>query len=655
MRNYSFPTCLLLYGFSVTALVLALLIYDSRSSYPTPTGRLTQLTGMGPVNQAFAQAAREFQVPSELLKAICYLEGRLSNNGGSPSKDNGYGCMHLIQNTHSDQLGSAASTLGVSTAQLRLDMPTNIRGGAALLRTEALRLSPSHSLPDSLSGWYGALAAYSHASTRATALMYAGAVFTLLSQGFTAQAEDGEIVILLPQPNHPDVLSAAAVEGSSPLPAGCKQDQNVDYPRAVDCLVDAQSYNCNQTPQKAPCTFEDAQRPTDYAIDQIVIHDIEGTAQSSLSVFRNVKTSASAHYIVDSDGTIYQVVREKDIAYHAGNYWYNQHSIGIEHSGMDATGYRWYNASEYLASAQLVAYLLKKYHLPLSHERIVSHGTIPSPSAASLPNHVDPGPYWLWDYYIKLIHDQGVSYPSEAAAPVFMLHPASDRHPLGLQGRESSANFSFFSLYDGPSTASSHVAQADITDVRGNVEPDISYYYLARVVDPVNHSTILYKIWYGVVDHPTLKKRFAHAHQLWLAVPRGGAVRGTGTAIVLHAPYNGQPILIYGQPTSGNSYVLGDAPTGAVFSSAYTVTEDAPPAPTPNDPGTPTGNQDNPGDPSNPGDNGNQFIGASGVVIPSARGRHSAEPGSLWYEINYNHRQAWVPASEVSLLQADSH
>ena len=612
------------------------------------------------MNQAFEEAAQEFQVPASLLKAICYMEGRLSDNDGHPSVDNGYGCMHLIQNSHGDLLGRVARELKVSTDRLKLDLPANIRGGADLLRDAALQFSRSHSLPANLDGWYGAVATYSHAATRATALMYADAVYTVLAQGFSARTDDGEIITLSPQRVQPNAFSATGVKGIGALPSGCTQDQSVDYPQAVDCIVPAQTFDCNQTPQKAPCNFESTQRPADFTIDQIVIHDIEGTAQESLSVFQNVKNISSVHYIVDSDGTVYQIVHEKDIAYHAGNYWYNEHSIGIEHAGVDATGYRWYNASEYLASAKLVAYLLKKYNLPLNHEQIVSHGTIPSPSSTSRPNHVDPGPYWLWDYYLHLIHEQGVPYPDRAASgAIFTLHPYSARRPLGTRGQETSDNFNFFYLYNGPSTDSGRIPQQgnghDIADVSGCVEPDVSYYYLDKVADPAGSGDIMYKIWYGVVDHPARGSRFAHARLAWLAVPRSSVGHGQGVPLVLHTDSSGQPPQVYGQPTTGSSYILGDAPVGAVFVSTYTVTEDKSSDTTgnQNNPGNPgdntSGNQDNAGDPGDMNDLGNlNLMGANSVTHPQSRGGKTDGAGSLWYEINYNHRQAWVPASEVA-------
>jgi N-acetyl-anhydromuramyl-L-alanine amidase AmpD len=583
----------------------------ARPSLAPPAGRA------GEVNQAFDQASAQFHVPEALLKAICYIEGRLSNNEGAPSMDDGFGCMHLIKNTQSDLLDRAAGALGVSAARLKLDMPENIRAGALLLHDYALRLSRTHRLPTTLGAWYGAVAAYSNATTRSTALMYAEAVYALLSQGFRAPADDDETVTLTPQAVQPDLATAASVQGSGRLPAGCKADGQVDFPGAIDCVLPAATFDCNLTPTTA-CNFTGSDRPTtctiEYSarknvvtrpckIDQIVIHDIEGTALSALNTFQNPQSRASAQYVIESNGTIYQVVREKDIAYHAGNFWYNQHTIGIEHTGFDANGFRWYNATEYLASARLTAYLLQKYNLPLDRAHLASHAMVPAPSAGQF-NHVDPGPYWLWDYYFTLIHQQGIAFPDAASVPnIFLLHPHSDRRPLGKHGRETRANFSFFYLYTGPSTATRRVARqgrsSDPSDITDNVEPGVSYYCLAKVADPAGSGATMYKIWYGVQERTHARSDLlTHAHTLWLAVPRGAASSGQGSALILRSSDGKKAPQIYSQPVSDPQDVIGDAPAGAIFVSVATVSEDG------------------------------------------------AE--TLWYQINYNHRQGWVPASEVA-------
>jgi hypothetical protein len=404
------------------------------------------------------------------------------------------------------------------------------------------------------------------------------------------------------------------------LPAGCKDDGHVDYPGAIDCVVTpAAIYDCNVPTSPNDCNYTSSDRPESCTIqtttiqpcniDQIVIHDTEGSLASALSVFQCPGTGsltcdqASVHYIVDHDGTVYQIIREKDIAYHAGNFWYNTHSIGIEHVGVDATGYQWYNSEQYEASAKLTAYLLQKYHLPLDRSHVVSHGTVPSPTLAASPNHVDPGAYWLWDYYFHLISKQGVAYSAATPAHTITLHPITDQYPLGPDGTETQAQYNFFDLYTGPSTASGLIPGADTTDptdVTYNVEVGISYYYLAKVQDPAGSGDTLYEIWYGENDQLTAStpSSFADAKLVWLAVPPGDGVEGkvstssTPTSVTIASGLN-----IYGRPVSSSTYIIGGAPAGSIFTTGYSLIED--------------------------------------------------NSTTLWYEINYNHRQAWVPASEV--------
>ncbi|MGH2507492.1 MAG: N-acetylmuramoyl-L-alanine amidase [Ktedonobacteraceae bacterium] len=595
------------------ALICSLLLI-SLSSLNTPSVSAASLSA----NDAFSQAASASGVPVSILKGLCYMEGRLSMHGGSPSIDNGFGCMHLVKNAHADTLDQAAQLLQVSVDQLKSDLTTNIRGGAAVLQAEAVQLSSTNSLPTSLADWYGEIANYSHATLHATALMYADAFYKLLQTGFQAQTDSGELVTLAAQVVTPDRATATNFATSSTLPSGCSADPTGDYPAAVNCILDPKIFDC--TPPQAvfpPCSYEertDAGFPL--SVNFVVIHDTEGSLQSALNVFQDAdpKTSrgALANYIVDSDGTVYQMVPDVDFTYNVGNYWANQHAVGIEHVGFDATGFQWYNASQYLGSAKLVAYLLKKFNLPLDRSSVVAHGTVPSPSAKEI-NHVDPGPYWMWDYYFKLIHEQGVPYPDlEHTEHTFEVHTPTH---LSEGGVESPANYNFFYLYNGPSTASGLIPQAgngtDMTDETDNIEADISYFYVAKTQDQAGTGDTMYEIWYGEDDHvhdpaqPADTLYFADAKLAWLAVPRETHVtEGFGTLVTLKQS-NSTVADVFGDPITQTDrhFLIGAAPNGAVFVSGYTVIED----------GT----------------------------------------SNMWYEINFNHRQAFVPASEVTVVHAE--
>lgn len=96
----------------------------------------------------------------------------------------------------------------------------------------------------------------------------------------------------------------------------------------------------------------------------VVEHWIVGSAKSALRTFANPNRRASAHFVIDDEGNIYQLLRLSDIAWHAGDYSYNTETIGIEHEG----GYRMGNgelaepthACED-ASARLQAWLSEQY------------------------------------------------------------------------------------------------------------------------------------------------------------------------------------------------------------------------------------------------------------------------------------------------------
>src|SRR3954454_10442612 len=54
----------------------------------------------------------------------------------------------------------------------------------------------------------------------------------------------------------------------------------------------------------------------------IIIHTTEGSTASAVATFQYPSSNVSAHYIVSRDGSVIQMVLERDVAYAAGNYSY---------------------------------------------------------------------------------------------------------------------------------------------------------------------------------------------------------------------------------------------------------------------------------------------------------------------------------------------
>jgi N-acetylmuramoyl-L-alanine amidase len=65
-------------------------------------------------------------------------------------------------------------------------------------------------------------------------------------------------------------------------------------------------------------------------IDTLVLHNTDGTLTSAINRFKDPASQVSAHYIVDRDGSVTQMVNDTDTAWHSGKKDVNQRSIGIE-------------------------------------------------------------------------------------------------------------------------------------------------------------------------------------------------------------------------------------------------------------------------------------------------------------------------------------
>lgn len=129
-------------------------------------------------------------------------------------------------------------------------------------------------------------------------------------------------------------------------------------------------------------------------ITHIIIHQTEGpTAAGAIAWFMNKTCRVSAHYIVDKDGTITQLVKLEDKAWHVANA--NPFSIGIEHAGIGKNGIKDITAPEWKASTELSAALCKKFNIPVKN--ILGHK---DPWLKQFKNnHQDPSPAWDMNKY----------------------------------------------------------------------------------------------------------------------------------------------------------------------------------------------------------------------------------------------------------------
>jgi N-acetyl-anhydromuramyl-L-alanine amidase AmpD len=128
----------------------------------------------------------------------------------------------------------------------------------------------------------------------------------------------------------------------------------------------------------------------------VVIHYTAISYERTLKAFTLPSSGVSAHYIVRRDGHVAQMVGEADTAWHAGNYWYNQRSIGIELE-LDPITNPAYTPQQYYAAAALTCEIAKRHGIPLDRAHIVGHNEIPGARGK-----IDPGPTWGWPHFMWL-------------------------------------------------------------------------------------------------------------------------------------------------------------------------------------------------------------------------------------------------------------
>jgi N-acetyl-anhydromuramyl-L-alanine amidase AmpD len=171
---------------------------------------------------------------------------------------------------------------------------------------------------------------------------------------------------------------------------------NADYPDATR-FVPAASFRASGS---------------DRTINRVVIHITDGgsSINGPISWFQNPASGVSSHYIVGQNGEVVQMVRDRDIAWHANRA--NGDSIGIEHCarapkvlgpndpGLIPT------PLQYEASAALVQWLCDQYGIPVDRDHILGHSEVdPNTTHVNCPNAV-----WDWDYYMEIL-TTGASVP----------------------------------------------------------------------------------------------------------------------------------------------------------------------------------------------------------------------------------------------------
>ena len=385
----------------------------------------------------FARAATVSGVPESVLLGVSFMQSRWDDHGTSPSTSGGYGPMHLTQvdasavadphlqgkgesaHAHEGDAGTsdspgvdpavdglftldeAAGLVGATPARLRADDVANICGGAALLASYQRDLGPD-----------GADGSGAH---RCRGLeRRGGEVQRRRRRGLGAPLRRAGLHRdpRGPQPGHQ--RRPAGHAGGHPRPGGPggrgvdgargRVDRGRGLPGGAGLRVDPGAVREVRRLAGAYGNHDLADRQADMDIDYIVIHDTEASWNTTLQLVQRPNYLAWNYSLRSRDGHIAQHLDSSDVGWHAGNWYVNMHSIGLEHEGFAAQGASWYTESMYQTSSALVRHLAAKYDVPLDRAHIIGHDQIPGHVPSRVPAmHWDPGPYWDWEHYFDLL------------------------------------------------------------------------------------------------------------------------------------------------------------------------------------------------------------------------------------------------------------
>ena len=409
---------------------------------PTSGQESVELVDVSALGSYFTTASEEYGVPVAVLLACARVQSQDDvAAASSPLTGGGQGPMKLVDGTIAkekrsvagkpdaaviDSMGEAAAITGQSKDQIRTDVKANISGAAAVLAATQKKLGGPVGSETPENSWYAAIAMSSGAALPTVQRQFSDDVMKALMQG--GQVDIGGAQVPVPRKEIGDVSGQKNLLTSRETAAqAIEAGGMVEAPPGLSSeWVPAPYVQYGATPSEYG-NHDVANRPVSPELNQIVMHSTEASFAETLNLVQD-PTYLGWHYSFrSSDGFFAQHIRTKDLGWHAGNWYVNSHSIGIEHEGYAAQGAQWFTEAMYSTSAKLVSYLAKKYQIPLDRAHIIEHGQVPAINRAGIPAmHWDPGPYWDWERYFALLGaplDRGTVLRLPSAGEVVRILP----------------------------------------------------------------------------------------------------------------------------------------------------------------------------------------------------------------------------------------
>ncbi len=352
------------------------------------------------LEDSFDVAARSYDVPVDLLKAIAYVE-----TGWHPAvpeeegdvDEMGRPVAFGVFGLRGENLLRGAAAAGVDVEQVQTSTTANMSAAAARISELAGSLGVRG---DDVSVWAPVVAQFAQSDDDEVRRAYTDDVMRVLATGVQTVAEDGRVIAKL-EPH---------INIEMPQPG-------VAYAAGGDFADGIWRPSPNYSSRTS-------------AVTMVVIHTCEGGYSGCWGWLKNSSSGVSAHYVVNESGSeVSQLVKESSKGWHvsanfecsrAGGTQCNKNgmgvnnfAVGIEHAGYGSQS-SWSNGL-IETSARLTCDITRRHNIPRDKNHIIAHGKL-QPSTRT-----DPGAQWPWDHYISRVRaycgDSGTTTPTTPTTP----------------------------------------------------------------------------------------------------------------------------------------------------------------------------------------------------------------------------------------------
>ncbi len=502
--------------------------------------------------QSFSQTSAEFEaycqqayttyptIPRGIIEAVSFTQTRMSyltsseleSCSGLPKSSGFLGMVAKGKAYFKENMKLVSQLSGIPVSQIKHNPAAEINAFAKVVDGYMTELKGT-SLPNSLKEIFGRLS-YLSDSGRVNAYARDAELYELFR---FLNKDENSVLYHFPNYNF-DLTALFGAENLAVLSAqkvifsetGIQSNSGQKY---VPLQTQSSQKSIEYTPavwNPAPtCNFSSR---SGTAISAITIHTIQGTYAGAISWSQNCSSSVSYHYVVrSSDGQVTQMVLEANKAWHVGSE--NPYTIGYEHEGYVSQA-QWYTSALYNASAGITRDIcqsgyginpLRTFSGAATTGANVLGGCIKIKGHQHFPNqtHTDPGIYWDWARYYKLVNNNPTQSTLNAASGTFtdtggsganysndqryftLIQPANASSvTLNFSSFSIEANWDYLYIYDGATNSAPLIGTYTGTSSPGTITSSSGALLIEFRSDCATTAAGWIANWTSVITNPAL-------------------------------------------------------------------------------------------------------------------------------------------------------